>query len=316
MIRRCLCCGKTLRDGEKLYHAACRNSLFGSGSAPYLDYSLADLNELAQRHLLERISVPGVQPKLSLHLERPRATGEARLTLVGLAGDFILKPPVSQWCHLPEAEHFCMNYARHCGISTARFALIPLKSGEFAYVSKRMDRRGAELLHMEDFCQILNKLTSQKYSGSHEQIGRAIRAYSSSPGLDAIRFYELTLFNFVTGNSDMHLKNFSLLRGSDGRNELSPAYDLVPVKVILPEDREELALTLNGKKNRLVPEDFARLADSLKLSAIQRERANARIASALAAKKDASLAESFLPQEMKDAISSLVDSRLERLNFS
>ncbi len=316
MSARCLCCGRMLRDSEELYHAACKRKLFGQGSTPCLNYSLDELNELAKQHVLARVSVPGVQPKLSLHLERATPRDGARLTLVGLAGDFILKPPVAQWQHLPEAEHFCMLYARRCGILTADFGLVPLKSGEYAYLSKRMDCQGGTRLHMEDFCQILNKLTFQKYSGSMEQIARGLRAYSSSPGLDMIRLYELTLFSYVTGNSDMHLKNFSLLRQADGRNELSPAYDLVPVKVILPEDTEELALTLNGKKSKLKADDFNKFATSLQLSPVQQARTTSRIVKKLTREKDDALACSFLPEDLKQKLSNLIDSRLNSMNWS
>jgi len=166
-----------------------------------------------------------------------------------------------------------MLLAKKCRICTVDFGLIPLNSGELAYITKRMDRHNGALLHLEDFCQILNKMTSQKYNGSMEQIGKALRAYSVVPGLDCIRFFELAVFSFLTGNSDMHLKNFSLLRHENGNYELSPAYDLVPVKVVLPQDNEELALTLNGKKNRLKRSDFDAFATSLKLTSVQADKA-------------------------------------------
>lgn len=312
-MNKCLCCAKELSEGEVLYHASCRRMMFGKNVAPCLNYSLDELNDLAKHHVLDRISVPGVQPKLSLHLERPRGSGGARLTLVGLDGDFILKPPVKRWEGLPEAEHFCMMLAGRCGIKTAKFCLIPLKSGEFAYLSKRMDRTFAGALHMEDFCQILNKQTAQKYYGSMEQVGKAVRMYSTSPGLDCVRLFELAVFCFLTGNSDMHLKNFSLLRKSADCNELSPAYDLVPVKIILPEDTEELALTLNGKKSKLKAGDFEKFAESLRLSTVQAEKAGKRIVNAVQRNLEDAVLDSFLSDEMKVEMRDLVLTRLRRM---
>ena len=310
---RCLCCGENLKEEENFYHAGCMKKLFHSTHVPALNYTQGELNALARETILNRISVPGVQPKLSLHLERGEARGRSRLTLVGLAGDYILKPQTPQWPCLPEAEHFCMLLARKCGIATADFGLVPLKSGELAYITRRMDRKDDARLHMEDFCQILDKMTSQKYNGSMEQIGKSIRAYSDVAGLDLIRFFELSVFCFLTGNSDMHLKNFSLIRLSDGHYELSPAYDLVPVNIILPEDTEELALTLNGKKNRLKRMDFDCFGQSLKLNDRQVSKAMSRIIDAVEKNLDPMLACSFLPIKMKVAVRELVSARCIRL---
>ena len=189
---RCLCCGELLKEQEEFYHAKCMKKLFHSQHVPVLNYTQEELNTLAKNTILNRISVPGVQPKLSLHLEKKQADSHSRLTLVGLEGDYILKPQSPQWQFLPEAEHVCMLLARKCKITTADFGLIPLKSGELAYITRRMDRTENGPLHMEDFCQILNKMTDQKYNGSMEQIGKALRQCSDIVGLDMIRFFELT----------------------------------------------------------------------------------------------------------------------------
>lgn len=310
---RCLCCGDTIKDENSLYHKRCAKKLFGSDRVPALNYTLEELNELAKNTILDRISVPGVQPKLSLHLEKGTSRTASRLTLIGLAGNYILKPQTPQWKNLPEAEHFCMLLARKCSISVAEFGLIPLKSSEFAYITKRMDRMGDNMLHMEDFCQILNKPTSLKYNGSMEQIGKALRKYSTVPGLDAIRFFELAIFCFLTGNSDMHLKNFSILQKENKMWELSPAYDLVPVQIILPQDTEELALTLNGKKRKLNRNDFESLGISLKLNAIQINKAIQRITNSLEKFLPETLENSFLPNEMQCAIRNLIIERINRI---
>ena len=310
---RCLCCGQPLYDGETFYHKRCAKKLFSSTQIPALNYTLEELNELAKNTLLDRISVPGVQPKLSLHLERTTQTASPRLTLVGLAGDYILKPQSSQWAHLPEAEHFCMLLAQMCRIETSQFGLIPLRSGELAYITRRMDRDCGKMFHMEDFCQILNKITALKYHGSMEQIGKAIRKYSIVPGMDCIRYFEVALYSFITGNSDMHLKNFSLLQREPNRWELSLAYDLIPVKVILPQDSEEMALTVNGKKNRLTRQDFEALGNTLKLNTVQIQKTIQRITQAIEKHLDEALKRSFLPNAMQLDIKTLITQRLQRL---
>ena len=309
---RCLCCGELLVESDGSYHAKCARKLFGSSWIPVFNYTQEELNLLAKRIVMEHVSVPGVQPKLSLHLERGNAASRSRLTLVGLEGDYILKPQSPHWSHLPEAEFFCMLLAKKCRICTVDFGLIPLNSGELAYITKRMDRHNGALLHLEDFCQILNKMTIQKYNGSMEQIGKAIRAYSDVPGLDCIRFFELAVFSFLTGNSDMHLKNFSLLRHENGNYELSPAYDLVPVKVVLPQDNEELALMLNGKKNRLKRSDFDAFALSLKLTSVQANKALERMMAAVSSNLSFALEASHLPEDMKLSIAELVNERMAR----
>ena len=146
-----------------------------------------------------------------------------------------------------------------------------------------------------------------------EQIGKALREYSAVSGLDVIRYFELAIFCFLTGNSDMHLKNFSLLQKENRRWELSPAYDLVPVKIILPQDAEELALTLNGKKNRLKLRDFEIFGTSLKLNDVQITKAVQRIIGSLTMFLPETLQESFLPKDMQFAVNSLISERIARL---
>lgn len=306
MTSRCLICGRTCPKGE--YHAACAKSLFGSESAPSFTYSTDDLNRLAKNLIFARVSVPGVQAKLSLHLERS-AAGADRLTLVGLDGDYILKLPTSTYPELPESEHFAMSLANRCGIATAAFGLVRLASGERAYLTRRMDReRGVKA--MEDFCQLTERPTEKKYFGSYEQIGRLIRQHAAFGGVDALRFFEEVLFCYLTGNNDMHLKNFSLLRESDGAWNLSPAYDLVPVQILLPSDVEELALNLNGKKRHLKANDFVCFAESLRLNETQCSRAVSRLARAIDESLEEALSASFLSEGFKSSFRKLLVERL------
>jgi serine/threonine-protein kinase HipA len=312
-MKRCLICGLPLDNNEVSYHAKCTRSLFHSSAIPVFNYSQSELNELAKAIIQQRISVPGVQPKLSLHLERGGSESQGRLTLVGLEGNYILKPQTPQWPHLPEAEHFAMLLARLCKISTAEFALIALKSGELAYISRRMDRTKDGPLHMEDFCQLSNKMTSQKYHGSMEQVGKALRKYSNLPGLDAVRLFELTVFCYLIGNSDMHLKNFSLLRQKNGQYTLSPAYDLVPVNIILPADKEEMALSICGKKANLKKSDFVSFSENLGLTTAQQEKTLARLLAYAEKYFPAALQRSFLPLKMQKECQDLFQSRLSRI---
>lgn len=308
MSMRCLICGKKLEgnaSGE--YHVACSKKLFG-GDAPLFSYSTEELNRLAANLVTSRVSVPGVQPKLSLHLER-MIGGPARLTLVGLDGDYILKLPMSAYPELTESEHFAMLLANACGIETAAFGLVRLANGELAYITRRMDREGG-VKAMEDFCQLTERPTEKKYFGSYEQIGRLIRRYAAFGGVDALRFFEVVLFCYLIGNSDMHLKNFSLLRETKGVYNLSSAYDLVPVKILLPLDNDELALNLNGKKSNLKERDFAAFAESLKLTSVQYERTVKKLRSMLSGSLQNVFACSFLSMAFREKVETLISKRI------
>ena len=149
-----------------------------------------------------------------------------------------------------------MNLAAIAKIDTVPHTLIRLASGELAYLTKRIDRDGKQKFHLEDMCQLSGRLTEAKYRGSYEQIGKVILAHSTNPGFDIITFFEIVVFCFLTGNNDMHFKNFSLFKHPRMGYVLSPAYDLVASELAVEGDDEELALTLNGKKKKLKRKDF------------------------------------------------------------
>ncbi len=269
----CHICLQPLKNGEDLYHAACCKKLFGSTKPPTFPYAWDELNQMAEQVINQHITVPGVQPKLSMHIEKGGRTRDSRLTLVGLEGGYILKPPVAKYPEMPELEHITMRMAECFGIPTAECGLIPMEDGQLAFITKRMDRIGNKKLQMEDLCQLTDKLTEQKYRGSMEQAGKAILQHCDNALFDALRFFEVVLFSFLTGNSDMHLKNFSLLYKLGGAVSLSPAYDLLPTQLLLPEDTEESALTINGRKRRLGRTGFQHLGASLRLN--EKQIANA-----------------------------------------
>ena len=269
----CHICLKSMDCEEGIYHAACCKSLFGSSQPPKLPYTWEQLNGLAEQIVRANVTVPGVQAKLALHLDKGGRRHGSRFTLVGLEGGYILKPPVEEYPEMPQLEHLTLRMAGLFGIKFAECGLIPLEDGKLAYITKRMDRDGPDKLHMEDMCQLTDRLTEQKYRGSMEQVGKAVLRHCSNPLFDALRLFELTLFCFLTGNSDMHLKNFSLLYRPGGEISLSPAYDLLPTTLLLPSDLEETALTVNGKKKRLGQQDFMRFSESLRLT--EKQVANA-----------------------------------------
>ncbi|MEB2297885.1 MAG: HipA domain-containing protein, partial [Ignavibacteria bacterium] len=261
-MSKCLYCYNKLEGGEKDFHPVCSKKFFGSQIPPLVDLDMKKIKELAVEALGKSISVPGVQPKLSLDF-KGKGGKENRLTIVGLWGRFILKPPFNEYPEMPELEDVTMHLSELLNINTAEHSLIKLKSGELAYISKRFDRTKNGKLHVEDMAQLTGTLTENKYRSSMEKVGNVILKYSSYPGIDAIRLFELTLFSFITGNSDMHLKNFSLIRNEDNEIMLSPAYDLLSTKLLIPKDKEDLALPLNGKKNNFKKKDFDLFASQL-----------------------------------------------------
>lgn len=275
-------------------------------------YSNDEINKMAASLVASRVSVCGVQPKLSVHFEEEKSE-TPRITIVGFDGNYILKLPTKDYPQLIESEFAGMTLAKKCGIRTAEFFLAKLSGDRLAYVTKRMDRM-PHMRHMEDFCQLTERLSERKYFGSYEQIARKIRLYSASGGVDVIRFFEVVLFSFLIGNSDMHLKNFSLLREDNGTWRLSDAYDLLPVKFILPEDVEDMALTLNGKKSKINGDDFRVFAKTIGMSESQTVRAVSRISDSLIANVDDVLNVSPLSDEFSARFKQLVRANLNRIN--
>ncbi|MBA3900408.1 MAG: HipA domain-containing protein [Bacteroidetes bacterium] len=268
MSKKCLYCYKTLeRFAEGDFHEHCSLAFFGTKKAPLLLYSLSEMTELATNIVKRSVAVPGVQPKLSLSLvnEVMEDGNKGRLTVVGaLGGNYIFKPPSSDYPEMPQNEHVTMRIAEAFGIRTVQSNLIRLKSGELSYITKRIDRTtSGEKIHMLDMFQILEAF--DKYKSSMEKVGKALGEYSSNTLLDKLYFFELSIFSFLTGNNDMHLKNFSMIN-SGTEWSLSPAYDLLNVAIVNPGDTEEMALTLEGKKKKLKREHFERFGKGLGLN--------------------------------------------------
>src|SRR5882762_7518665 len=276
--KRCLFCYTDLEANETDFHPACSRKIFGSTLPPELPYPEEQMLQLGLEVVKSQIAVPGVQPKISLDLETTKNVEKnsgkkmdtptnkpMRFTIVGLWGEYILKPPAKEYPHLPEVEDATMHLAELAGMATVPHSLIRLKSGNLAYITKRIDRTKKDKIHMEDMCQLTERLTEDKYKGSYEQIAKAIIKYSANPGLDLINFFEQMVFSFITGNADMHLKNFSLIHQPALGYVLSPAYDMVATSLIVKGDKEELALHLNGEKSKIKRRDFDAIFDLFKI---------------------------------------------------
>ncbi|MGL5112605.1 MAG: HipA domain-containing protein [Flavobacterium sp.] len=268
MSKKCLYCYLSLNDttvGD--FHEQCSVAFFGTEQQPVFEHSLKQMAELAKNVVERSVAVPGVQPKLSLSIVSDTINdgNKGRLTVVGaLGGNYIFKPPSDHFSEMPENEHVTMRIAEAFGINTVKSSLIRLQSGELSYITKRIDRTDTgEKIHMLDMFQITEAF--DKYKSSMEKIGKALHEYSDNTLLDKLYFLELGIFSFLTGNNDMHLKNFSMIYSKDTWT-LSPAYDLLNVAIVNPDDTEELALTLEGKKKKLKWEHFERLGIGLGLN--------------------------------------------------
>lgn len=308
-MKRCLYCYQELGEETSEFHKICSRKIFGSPTPPELPYSEDQMLQLAEKVIKSQSSVTGVQPKLSLEIEKlSKKDKPQRFTIVGLCGGYILKPPTKKYKFLPELEDLTMHLAEISGIEIVPHSLIRLSSGKLSYITKRVDRKNGVKIHMEDMCQLTERLTEHKYNGSYEQIGKAIVRYSANPGLDITNYFEQVLFSFLTGNADMHLKNFSLIDNPDMGYILSPAYDMVASNLVVEGDEEELALTLNGKKKKIRKKDF--------LEAINRFNVDNKAIENMFNKFKSSLDKwhnfidiSFLPDEMKNSYHDLIRER-------
>lgn len=254
----CLCCGKQINDG--FWHKSCAKHFFGTTTLPDININKEDIKKLAISQLQHKSAIAGVQEKLSLHLDL-NTKRRPRLTIIGYPSGYILKPQSSKYKQLPEFEHTAMLLAELCGIKVVPHALISINNeNELAYITKRIDRYGIEKIHMEDFAQASSTPSEDKYRSSYEECMTLIDKYSSQPAIDKINLFRCLYFCFIIGNSDVHLKNFSFIMNGDGKLSLSSFYDLLPTKVILPSDQDELGMKFNGRKNNLRKIDFDEFA--------------------------------------------------------
>ena len=312
-MNKCLYCYEPVGKGHD-FHEKCSLEFFGTMTPPEIEYSLDQMGQLAKNIVERSVSVPGVQPKLSMSLVRKtKENTKIRLTVVGtLGGQYIFKPPSDHFPELPQNEHVTMRIAESFGIRVVPSSLIRLFSGELSYITKRIDRtETAEKIHMLDMFQITEAF--DKYKSSLEKVGKALGSYSANTLLDKVFFFELVLFSFLTGNNDMHLKNFSMIESPSGW-VLAPAYDLLNVAIVLPEDKEELALTLAGKKKKLKRTHFEQLGEELALTDKQIKATFKRMIKNKT-KAYSWIDRSLLSDEMKTTYIAVLDSRYKQLEL-
>lgn len=313
-MNKCLYCYQGLAEGEIDFHPRCAKKIFGSKTAPLLPYTKADIKQLAEQVVRSQTTLTGVQAKLSLDISSS-ASEPKRFTIVGLWGRYILKPQTELFNYLPEVEDLTMHLAELAKINVVPHSLVRFSDGELSYITKRIDRdsKGGKLA-MEDMCQLSERLTEYKYKGSYEQIAKLIAQYSSVPKLDVVNFWEQVIFSWITGNADMHLKNFSLYSLHKGYYSLTPGYDMVSTALIIPEDTEELALTLNGKKRKIKRSDFivAMNGSGLEKKIIDNLFSKFK---KVADKWFEFIDLSFLPEEMKEQYKLIIRNKLEIVAF-
>ena len=308
-MAKCLYCYKELKEGQTDYHPSCAKKLYGVKTAPVLPYNRSQIGELAKRVVRAQTTLTGVQAKLSLDVNHGQKNEPDRFTIVGLWGRFILKPQTDTYRSLPELEDLTMHMAEAAKIAVVPHGLIRFDDGELCYITRRIDRQpDGSKTAMEDMCQLSERLTEYKYKGSYEQIAKLIKKYSAVPQLDLVNFWEVVVFSWITGNSDMHLNIFLLFKTPLGFC-LTPAYDLLSTLIVMPQDTEELALTLNGKKRKIKRSDFekAMTASGLNEKVIQ-NMAN-KFGKAIS-KWIYLIDNSFLPNDMKREYKRLIIKRV------
>lgn len=251
--------------------------------------------------------------KLSLSPIKEHGThsSKQRLTIVGLDGRFILKPATDEFPEMPMVEHISMKIAKLHGLTMAECGLVYLASGELAYLTKRFDRLDDQKIPIEDFCQLSRQMTDKKYNSSSEKMGKVIDEFSTAPGDDKVTLFQVILFSYWIGNADMHLKNFSLWKDPETNLiRMSPGYDYLSTRLLISpkEDNEELALPVNGKKNKLQWKDFEALAVNLKIPVKVAHRIKERMLDLLPETQEI-IYRSFLTEETKDRFVRLIEDR-------
>jgi serine/threonine-protein kinase HipA len=289
----CMICLADTRT-EADYHPDCLAALFGTRQLPVLDLELASLYSIAAK-MAGKMSISGVQEKVSLALSQDKR----KLEVAASGGRYILKPETSRFLSVPANEHVTMLLANLVSIELPQLGLIRLKDDSMAFIVKRFDRLDdGTKLRAEDFCQLGGKPMREKYEGSAELCIRILRKYATEPLIEIQKLFRVFLFSWWTANGDMHLKNFSLSTSIDGVHRLSPAYDLVCTRLVLPDDDKQ-ALPVGGRDKNLTRRTWFNLAEYCRL----REPVARRLLSAQIGALDASIElinRSFLPRQSKE----------------
>jgi serine/threonine-protein kinase HipA len=268
------------------------------------------IREAANRAV--KISIQGVQPKLSARLNLKLGIFE----LVDLRGEFILKPQNPMFRQLPENEDLSLKMAKKCGIEVPIHGLIFSKDKRLTYFIKRFDRNGRnKKIAVEDFSQLSGETRETKYNSSMEKVVNIIDKHCTFPAIEKIKLFRRTLFNFLIGNEDMHLKNFSLI-SRNNKIELAPAYDFLNTTIILNSPQEEIALPLGGKKSNLNRKLFVEYFGNKRLCLNEKTIDNVLISIQEAISSWYKLiGDSFLSIELKSKYNDLLEERIKCIYF-
>lgn len=280
--------------------------------------ALKDLEYTAEEQRREafyrasRMSVQGVQPKLSAKLN----VKECKLDIVDTGGRYILKPQHQYFPEMPQNEDLTMRLADEVGLEVPFHGLIWSKDNSLTYFIKRFDRKGqSEKIPVEDFAQLSGLSRETKYDYSLEKVVSLIDRFCTFPAIEKLVLFKLVIFGYLTGNDDMHLKNFSVIT-EDGRVRLSPCYDLVNTTIEYKKPEEEIALTLRGRKKKLTRQiliDYFGM-ERCELPAKSIEKVLETIVTAIP-KWEELVDISFLSKGMKDKYLELLHTRLRGLNI-
>jgi serine/threonine-protein kinase HipA len=277
--------------------------MFNTADLPKIEFGLQDVSQKAQQ-TTGKLSISGVQPKLSMQLDKKNNT----LISVFKGGEYILKPQTIAFANVPENEQCCMDIAAGFGIDIPPHCLLPLKDNSLAYIVKRFDRELGVKIHQEDFSQILG---IDKYDGSVEKIGRTLKEISTASAYDVQLFFERVVLNFIIGNGDAHLKNYSIAHKDQETIRLTPAYDIVCSKLVI-QNEEDSALSINGRRNGLKREDFDKLADYLNIPIkIRYEKFNKSLKA-----MEAIIINSAIKKETQGQLINIIKERLSRLELT
>lgn len=309
MTACCLSCELPV-NGELIqnsFHPECSRKLFGTSIPPVILFSTPELSMEAQR-MAGKMSVSGVQPKLSVVYDLKKKC----LKVVAAGGRYILKPQTERFPFIPENENVCMIIAGDFGLETPPHSLIPLADSRLAFIIRRFDRPDNHTKqHMEDFQQLLEK--KNKYDGSYEQISKFIKTHSNTSDPDLNKLFERAVIFFVLGNGDAHLKNFSFIYTENIGYHLSPVYDVVNSRLVIPEEREEMCLSIRGKKNRITRNDFIQMAEHFGLNENRVFSTFERLIN-LQPVIEQRIEHSFLPAEYQKRFIRIFRERIERLH--
>ena len=254
MSKLCLFCGKDIND-DNLWHRSCIKKMFNRSTIPHIEIKE---DEIINENLEKGNTVPGVQKKFSLD----SITIKTRKTIPTTNYEYIVKTQQENLNNIVYYEWIGMKLAEICKIKIVDCGILKNKD-ELIFITKRIDRINNKKIPMEDFCQLSNTQTEYKYNGSYEKCYKnVIKKYSSYETIDKLNFYKIILFSYIIGNTDMHLKNFSLYE-IDDKYQMTPAYDLVPVLMIF--NQQEMALTINGKNKNLTKNDFYKFSQNIEI---------------------------------------------------